>query len=162
MPLRISLLLMHNWHLSCNFVELFTHKTHSTMVKKITKLKKRNPEKTTLIKIAEKVGEIAGRIANKKDHMVDMAATAIDSVKTGIQGIGSKKDPEKSTDAKEGATQAIKKVARASVSKAAPKRKKIVTPKKEAGEKKLLKTGVKKTVKKVAKKTATKTTGKKK
>ncbi|RYY48867.1 MAG: hypothetical protein EOO06_08860 [Chitinophagaceae bacterium] len=44
-------------------------------------------EKSTLIKIAETIGTVAGEIAVKKDRLVNMATGAVESVKTSIQNL---------------------------------------------------------------------------
>ncbi len=57
-------------------------------------------EKSTLTKIAETIGTVAGEIAVKKDQLVDMASGAIDSVKETIQNItGAKKEAPKKAKA---------------------------------------------------------------
>ncbi|MEP7164282.1 MAG: hypothetical protein ABI741_06290 [Ferruginibacter sp.] len=124
--------------------------------------KQSTPEKTTMVKIAEKVGEVAGKISVKKDHLVDMATGAIDSVKSTIHNISvaaaNKTAPKKTAKA------VVKKV----VKKAAKKITKSPVVKKAATAKKAVKKAVKKApaakkaIKKVVKRAAKKITGKKK
>lgn len=103
--------------------------------------KKAVKEKSTMIKIAEKVGEIAGRIVNEKDHLVQMAGGAIESVKTAVQHITAKKKPTTKKLVKKAAKKVVKKAIKPAVKKV----KKAVAKKKPA-----VKKVVKKTVKKVA------------
>lgn len=119
------------------------------MAKKKSITKKSIPQKTTMIKIAEKVGEIAGRIVNEKDHLVEMAGGAIDSVKTAVKNITSSK---KKATVKKAAKKAVKKIAekieKKVVRPAAKKVKKVASSKKAAAVKKVIKKAVKKVAKK--------------
>ena len=103
--------------------------------------KKSNSPKTTdepmLEKIAGKLGHFTGEIIVAKDHLVDMASGAIDTVKETIQNI----TEQKGAAPKIAAKAAIKKAEKAFVKKVAP-------------AKKAVKKAVKATVKKVEKKTA--------
>lgn len=135
--------------------------------------KKSNSKKSTMLKIAEKVGELAGKMVNEKEHLVEMASGAIKSVKEKIQNIGTGKNdaPKKKAKAvvKKAANKIVKPIAKkvtktlpvkkaAVVKKAAKKIVKAVAPaKKAAVVKKAVKKVVKKSavVKKAVKKTAT-------
>ena len=85
--------------------------------------KKSNSKKTTgepiLEKIAGKLGHFTGEVIVAKDHLVDMASGAIDSVKETIQHITEKKGaaPKKAVKA------AVKKVEKAVAKKIAPAKK---------------------------------------
>jgi hypothetical protein len=107
------------------------------MAKKQNASSKSAPEKSILNKIAGEVGYIAGSIAVGKDHLVEMAGGAINSVKETIHNITTKKKnvPKKDVKAK-----ALPKLAKPATKKLA----KPVAPKKT--------TPVKKVIKKVAKK----------
>ena len=125
-------------------VAIFTHHTKPIkMAKKKNNSKKPIAEKSTMIKIAEKVGELAGRIVNEKDHLVEMAGGAIDSVKTAVQHITAS---TKKATVKKAAKKAVKKVAKKvekkikpavkKVKKVASTVKKAASPKKAASVKK--------------------------
>ena len=111
-----------------------------------TKKKAAQPaaEKSTLIKIAETIGTVAGEMALKKDKMVKAANNVIESVKLKVNDLaGNKKPPAKPS--KPAAKKTI-------ANKAAPKKaaaKKAVS--KNAG---VVQKTAKKTVEKVAKKAA--------
>ncbi len=136
---------------------------------------KKATSKTTLIKIAEAVGSIAGEISVKKDQLTNMASGAIDSVKATIQDIGKKTAKVKSgSRVIQSKVKAAKKVAgkaatpatrKTTTKKVSPVEKikpvaKKAAPKKELTTKKAAtaKNGVvlKKATKPVAKKTAKK------
>lgn len=129
------------------------------MKKKVNSTKK-NQQEPIMIKIAGKVGELAGKIVNQKDQLVKKAGDAIDSIKTAVH------------DATANKKTAVKKVIKKDVKKVAKKvEKKVVKPVKKAVKKassatnKLQKTAkktVKKTVKKVVNKTKKAVLGKKK
>jgi len=93
-------------------------------------------KKSTVIKIAEKVGEIAGKAMNTKDRIIKKADGAIESVKKTVSSIRGKKKPVK---------KAAKKVAR----KTAKAAKKVarVAKRKAAGVKRTVKKAVKKATK---------------
>ena len=114
--------------------------------------KKSVKEKPTMIKIAEKVGQLAAEIVVGKDHLVEMAGDAIESVKSGISEFTTSKKnvPKKTVKAK--AKQAVKKSTRPAIKKAAGRNagKKTAPIKKVA--KKVAKKAVKKAVKKIANK----------
>lgn len=106
-------------------------------------------EKSTLIKIAETIGEVAGEISVKKDQLTDMASNAINTVKAKIHDMTAPKVKVVKKTAKRAAKKAApKKVAKA-IKKVSKKAVKKVT-KKTAGAKK----AVAKTAKKVTKKVA--------
>lgn len=105
--------------------------------------KKSIAPKTTLIKIAEKVGELAGRTMNEKDHIVAMATNAIDSVKEKIHTI--------TTPSKKNIKKAIKKPAKKVAKKANSVKKNAGKAVKKAAKKA---TAIKKNVKKATKKSA--------
>lgn len=77
-------------------------------------------KKDTLVKIAETIGEVAGRISVKKDQLADKASHAVDAIKDGVHNIveKEKKMVQKLTG------KAPKKAAakKAAPKKAAPKR----------------------------------------
>jgi hypothetical protein len=102
--------------------------------------KKAAPAKSTMIKIAEKVGELAGKIVNEKEHLVEMAGGAIKSVKATIHNI---------TATKKTAKAVVKKVEKKIIKPAAKKITKAAA-KKAAPVKKTIKKVVKKAAKKVA------------
>ena len=87
-------------------------------------------EKTMLIKIAGQVGHLAGELAAGKDHLMEMAGDAIESMKSTIHNITSKKKtvPKKAAKAKPKKT-AQKEVIAAKPKKAAPKTAQPVTKK---------------------------------
>ena len=100
----------------------------------------KNPaaKKTTVIKIAETIGTVAGEIAVKKDQFVNMASGAIDTVKSKLRDL---------TAPKKSAKPVVKKVKKAVA-------KKVTTVKKavKKAEKKVVKPAVKKVAKAVSKK----------
>ena len=89
-------------------------------------------EKSTMIKIAETIGYVAGEISVKKDQLTDIASHAIDAIKSKIHDITA-------PDVKE-----VKKAAKDVVKKTAPK--KAV----KAVEKKVTKKIVKQIIKKAS------------
>jgi len=109
-------------------------------------------EKSTMIKIAETIGQVAAEISVKKDQFTDMASQAIDAVKSKVHEITAPK------------VEPVKKAAKVVAKKAAPKK---VVPKKVAAVKKSVKKVVKQAnkkaapVKKAAKKTVKKVNRKK-
>jgi len=105
--------------------------------------KKATQQKSTMIKIAEKVGELAGRIVNEKDHLVAIAGGAIESVKATVQKITA---PKKKATKK--AVKMIVKKAPKKIVKPAVKKINKATPVKEAAAKKTIKKAVKKVAKK--------------
>lgn len=121
--------------------------------------KKKNVTKKTadepmMEKVAGKLGHLTGEIIVAKNHLVDMASGAIDSVKETIQHVTEKKGaaPKKAVKA------VVKKVEKAIVKKIAPAKKAVkkavkATVKKVAPAKKALKKAAKVAVQKVAKKT---------
>ena len=68
--------------------------------------KKAATERTILTKIAGKVGYIAGGIAGGKDHLIEMAGEAIESVKSTIQEMTSGKKTAKKVAPKKTAPRA--------------------------------------------------------
>ena len=129
---------------------LYTHKSiHKYKpIKMATKKaisKKATQQKSTMIKIAEKVGELAGRIVNEKDHLVAMADGAIESVKATVHNITA---PKKNT-LKKAAKKIVKKVAKKIVEPSAKKIKKAASAKKVPAAKKTIKKAVKSTAKKI-------------
>lgn len=116
------------------------------MANRKTNSKKGRKQKSTMIKIAEKVGELAGRIVNEKDHLVEMAGGAFDSVKETVRNISS----TKKNKPKKAAKKLVKKVAKKVVKPAASKIKKTAPVRKAVSAKKTIKKAVKKAVKKVA------------
>jgi hypothetical protein len=134
--------------------------------------KKSNSKKTTeeplMEKIAGKLGHLTGEIIVAKDHLVDMASGAVDSVKETIQNITKKK----ATAPKKAIKAAVKKVEKAVAKKVAPAKKTVKkaikatvkkVEKKVAPAKKAVKATVKKAApaKKAIKKAAKKVSGKK-
>ena len=89
------------------------------MANKKSSPKKSIPQKTTLIKIAEKVGELAGRIANQKDHLVEAAGNAIESVKTVVKHISPNKKPVAKKPVAKAARKVTKKASRKTPKKSA-------------------------------------------
>lgn len=104
------------------------------MAKKKSAPKKSTPQKSTLNKIAGKIGQLAGEIVVGKDHIIEMAEGAIDSVKETIHNITStgKTVPKKAVKvlAKKSIPKkvqdTIKKKARPAAPKKAPASKKVV------------------------------------
>ncbi|MEP6710853.1 MAG: hypothetical protein ABJA37_00475 [Ferruginibacter sp.] len=130
------------------------------MTKKKSAAKKPAKEKTFMIKVAEKIGEIAGEIAVGKDHFMQMAAGAVSSVKAGIHNITEGKKTEPAKSVKKPAKKAIQKSEKPAAA-ATPKS----TVVKKNGVKKTTKKAIKKPVPKVAPpvaKTISKTTAAKK
>ncbi|MEP7143994.1 MAG: hypothetical protein ABI707_14025 [Ferruginibacter sp.] len=110
------------------------------MAKKKNNPKKEIPEKSTLIKMAGKVGELAGKIVGQKDHLAEMAGNTIESVKAAVSNFTTNEKP---------AAKAPLKITK----KAAPKKERSSVKKvsKTAQVKKTppLKKAIKKTIKKV-------------
>jgi len=110
-------------------------------------------EKSTMIKIAETIGQVAGEISVKKDQLTDMASHAIDAIKSKIHDITTPN------------VKPVKKAAKAVAKKASPKKavkavaKKVIKKPAKALAKKV--SSVKQDVKKSAKKAAKKVRGKK-
>jgi hypothetical protein len=124
------------------------------MAKKISK-SKTPAGKSTMVKIAEKVGELAGKIVNQKEHFVEMAGDAIDSVKEKVKGITGKKRAVKNA-VKRVAKKAVKKIEKKVINPAAKKISKSAPAKKVTDTKKTVKAVVKKATKKAIKKVASK------
>ncbi|CAN5256720.1 hypothetical protein BH11BAC5_BH11BAC5_20410 [soil metagenome] len=110
------------------------------MANKKSSPKKVADNKSTMIKIAEKVGEIAGKIVNEKNHIIAMAGDAIESMRTTVHDLTEKKKPA----VKKATKKIVKKIAKKASVPAPTKIKKTVAVKKQA---------VKKGAKKAAKKT---------
>ena len=106
---------------------------------------------TALYKIGSLVGEIAGKISNQKDHLIEMAGNAIASVKTVVHDIAEKRKPvikkaiKKPTKkaAKKLATPIAKKVKKATPAKKTPATKKIVKKSPTSAVNKVAKTATK-------------------
>jgi hypothetical protein len=129
------------------------------MATKKVNSKKANKQKSTLRKIGETIGSIAGNIAVKKDQLVHLTSDAIDNVKSSIHdmtapaAIAPKKAKAAVKKAGKTVKKAAKKVIRKVEKKTAPVKKvakKVV--KKAAPAKKAIKKVVKKAVKAVKKK----------
>ncbi|MBK9731533.1 MAG: hypothetical protein IPO83_09615 [Chitinophagaceae bacterium] len=89
------------------------------MAKKKSSSKKSAPEKSTMIKIAGKVGELAGKLVNEKNHLMEVAGGAIDKVKTAVHDITARKVPEVNKNAaKKTAKKAVKKTSKPAAKKA--------------------------------------------
>ena len=97
--------------------------------------KKAATEKTILRKIAGKVGYMAGGIAGGKDHLIEMAGDAIESVKSTFQEMTSGKKAPKKT-APKAAVKAPAKKAAAPAKRKTPvsATKKAVAPVKKAAK----------------------------
>ena len=80
------------------------------------KTTKKAAPKSTMVKIAEKVGEVAGKISVQKDHLVEMADHAIESVRSTIHDFTAKKPAVKKAVKK-----IVKKASPAAVKKTAKK-----------------------------------------
>ena len=80
--------------------------------------KKAAKEKTMMIKIAGQVGHLAGELVAGKDHLMEMASDAIESVKSTIHNITTKKK----TTPKEAVKIKAKKIAQKEIIKARPKK----------------------------------------
>ncbi|MEO6720297.1 MAG: hypothetical protein ABIN67_08015 [Ferruginibacter sp.] len=105
------------------------------MEKKNTSSKKGTEEKTMLTKIAGKVGYLAGEIVAGKDHLIEMAGDAMESMKTAVKNITAKKKAPKKRAPKPTAKKTVKPavaVAKKAVKKIA---KKAPTPAKKAAKK---------------------------
>ena len=112
------------------------------MASKKSSKKKAVQEKSTMTKIAEKVGELAGNIIVQKNHLMAMADDAIEAVKSAVNDITEKKKPA----VKKAAEKIVKKVAKKATSPVPAKIKKAV-PVKKAAVKKVIKKAVKKATK---------------
>ena len=66
-------------------------------------------KKDTLVKIAETIGEVAGRISVKKDQLAGKASHAVDAIKEGVHNLVEKEK------------KAVQKLAGKTAKKAAPK-----------------------------------------
>ncbi len=108
------------------------------MTKRKSSPKKVVQEKSTMIKIAEKVGELAGKIVNQKDHLIAMADDAIESVRMTVHDFTEKKEPE----VKKATKKIVKKVAKKAILSGSKKIKNAIPVKKET-----VKKGIKKAVK---------------
>ena len=113
--------------------------------------KKSVPKKTFLEKVGDKAAHLKDDLVAGKDHLVEMAGEAFDSVKSGIQNLTQKKKPAPRKSAKKASP---KKALKKSITKkVAPKKvQKKLSPKKVA--KKI-------TPKKIAKKATPKKASKK-
>jgi hypothetical protein len=100
------------------------------MAKKKVYAKKAAAEKTVMIKIAEKVGELAARAVNEKEHLVEMAGNAIKSVKATIQNATSEKKFAEKKGLAPVRKKAVKKIASPAAKKAAKTTKKTMPEKK--------------------------------
>ncbi|MCW3092480.1 MAG: hypothetical protein JWP81_3549 [Ferruginibacter sp.] len=102
--------------------------------------KKTAKEKTIITKFAGQVGHLAGEIIAGKDHLIEIAGDAIESVKTTLQNIAVKKKaaPKKAGKAKP--KEPVAKSAGAGVKKVA----KPAAPKKTAPAKKAVKEATRK------------------
>ena len=107
---------------------------------------------TTVYKIGSLVGEIAGKLSNQKDHLIEIAGNAIASVKTAVHDLAEKAKP----GVKKAIKKPTKKVAKKSVKRVVKKEEKAATAKKIPATKKIVKKSAKNSVKKVARKAATK------
>ena len=114
------------------------------------KAPKKEAKKSTLIKIAETIGTVAGEIAVKKDKFVRAAANVIDSVKFKVNDVKAAKKPvaRKVKSAVKKTTKSIA-PAKAAAKKAVTKKSTTVKPVKKAAAK-----PVKKAAKVAAKKIA--------
>lgn len=118
------------------------------------KKKSTKPQKEeTLIKIAGAIGTIAGKIANKKDHLIAVATNAIDSVKKVVDNIKSKKRPAVKAASKKIARKKVSKIVKPAIKSA----KKSALLKKASATKKVVKKPVKNALKKNARKSLKKT-----
>ena len=98
--------------------------------------KKPEAEKTILTKIAGKVGAIAGGIAGRKDHLMEMAGDAIESVKSTFKDMTSGKNETKKRVLKAAPKAPAKKAATPAKQKTKPlsATKKAATPVKKAAK----------------------------
>jgi DNA-binding protein HU-beta len=115
--------------------------------------KKASKQKSTLRKIGETIGTIAGNIAVKKDQLVHLTSDAIDNVKSSIHDMTT---PAAAAPKKAKATvKKAGKTAKKEVKKAIGKVKKKAAPVKKAAKKVVKKAApAKKAIKKVVKKVA--------
>lgn len=102
---------------------------------------------TTLYKIGSLVGEIAGKLSNQKDHLIEMAGNAIESVKTAVHNITEKGKPVVKKTIKKSVKKAAKKIAKPHIEKV----KKATPAKKAPATKKIIKKSLKSPVNKVVK-----------
>jgi len=91
------------------------------MEKKKTINKKKSTEKSTLLKIAGKAGQLAGSLVKEKNHLVEMAGNAIDSVKEAVHNVTTKEKPLVKKPARKVAKKIVKKVVKKAVKKIAKK-----------------------------------------
>ena len=75
-----------------------------------TKKTNSKKEKSTMVKIAETIGQVAGEISVKKDQLAEMASHAVETVKEKIHDFTAPKE------------KAVKKAVKKVVKKAAPKK----------------------------------------
>ncbi len=129
------------------------------MAQKKNNQKKAVAEESMLNKIAGDAAYMAGKVVVAKNNLVEMAGSAIETVKTTIQNIA----PKKNTAPKKAVKAAVKKVVKKAVpvkkiaQKAAPAKKAVKAAvkkvvKKAAPAKKIIKKTAKKAVKKIARK----------
>ena len=116
------------------------------MATKKSPSKKSAASKTILTKVAETIGTVAGEIVVGKNHLVEMAGNAVDSVKSTVQNITAKKDAVVKKATKPAAKKAVKAAVKPVAKKAA-----AVSKKAKAVVKKAVKKSVKPAAKKVAK-----------
>ena len=123
--------------------------------KKVT-TKKSAPKKTTFYKIGGKIGKLAVGLIAGKDHLVEMADGAIESVKSTIQNITTSKKTAPKKAAKTTPQKAVTKQAKPVVKKSGKPAVKNSSPSKKASKSVPSKkaTSAKKAIKKAAKKVA--------
>ena len=121
-------------------------------MKKNSKSAKQPQNETTLYKIGSLVGEIAGKLSNQKDHLIEMAGNAIESVKTAVHELTEKRLPVVEKAIKKPTKKAVKKL----VKPRAKKEEKVTLAKKAPATKKIIKKPAKNSVKKVVRKAAIK------
>ena len=109
----------------------------------------KNPQdETVLHKLGGFIGEIAGKLSNQKDHLMDIADNKVESIKTAVHNLAEKKE----SIAKKAIKKPTKKAAKKLVTQVVKKAKKAVPTKKAPTPKKIAKKSAKSPVKKVAKK----------
>lgn len=81
------------------------------MAKKKSIAKKSVPADSTLLRIAGKVGELAGKAMNQKDQLVALATDAIDNMRSKISSPNNSKKAARVTPTQPSKTKAPKKVA---------------------------------------------------
>ena len=109
---------------------------------------KKPQDETVLHKLGGFVGEIAGKLSNQKDHLIDIADNTIESIKTAVHNIAEKKQPT----AKKAIKKPTKKAAKKLLTRVVKKVKKAVPTKKAPTPKKIVKKSAKSPVNKVVKK----------